>query len=128
MRSGAHPHVIGCAPNSIPGTPVGDIFILDASEQTSLAATVAGYNSFIQAQAGANGWAYYDPNMLLSQLKSSGCISTVPNLGDAMQPFGPCISLDGIHPAWIANRSVTGKMVGAINAQYGTAIPDPGLL
>jgi|SRR5665213_80414 lysophospholipase L1-like esterase len=122
MHSGAHPRVVGCAPNSIPGTPVGDIFILDANEQASLAATVAAYNTFIQSQASANNWAYYDPNALLSSLKASGCIGTVPNLANATQPFGPCISLDGIHPTVVANRALVGDLIAAINAKYGTSL------
>jgi hypothetical protein len=122
MRSGAHPRVIACAANSIPGTAVGDIFILDATEQASLAATVAGYNSFIASQASANGWAYYDPNPLLASLKASGCVGTVPNLANATEPFGPCISLDGIHPTVVANKAVDAELVAAINAQYGTAL------
>jgi lysophospholipase L1-like esterase len=125
MRSGAHPRVIACAPNSIPGTAVGNIFILDATEQASLAATVAGYNTFIKSQADANGWAYYDPNPLLLSLKGSGCIGTVPNLANATQPFGPCISLDGIHPTVKANQAVTADLIAAINAQYKTHLVAP---
>jgi hypothetical protein len=125
MRSGAHPRVVGCAPNSIPGTLVGDIFILDATEQASLAASVAGYNTFIQSQASANGWAYYDPNPLLASLKGSGCVGTVPNLANATQPFGPCISLDGIHPTVVANRAVVGALIAAINAKYSTTLTAP---
>ncbi|HEY5088125.1 MAG TPA: SGNH/GDSL hydrolase family protein [Gemmatimonadaceae bacterium] len=124
MRSGAHPLVIGCAQNSIPGTAVGDIFILDTTEQASLAATVAGYNTFIQAQAVANGWAYVDPNPLLVALKTpgTGCINIVPDLANATAPFGACISLDGIHPTVVANKQVAAALVAAINAKYGTAI------
>lgn len=122
MRSGAHPRVVGCAPNSIPGTPVGDIFILDATEQASLTATVAGYNTFIASQASANGWAYYDPNPLLATLKTpgTGCINIVPNLASPTAPFGTCISLDGIHPTVQANRAVTADLIAAINAKYST--------
>lgn len=122
MHTGAHPRVIGCAPGSIPGTPVGDIFVVDSTEQASLAATVAGYNTYIQSQAAANGWAYYDPNPLLLSLKASGCISTVPNLANATAPFGACISLDGIHPTVVANKAVDAKIVAAINATYNTAL------
>jgi lysophospholipase L1-like esterase len=124
MQSGAHPRVIACAKNSVPGTLVGDIFVLDATEQASLATTVAGYNTFIQAQATANGWAYYDPNPLLVTLKTpgTGCINTVPNLADPLAPFGACISLDGIHPTVVANRQVTSALITAINDKYGTSI------
>jgi lysophospholipase L1-like esterase len=126
MHSGAHPRVVGCAPNSIPGTPVGDIFILDASEQTRLAATVAGYNAFIESEATANGWAYYDPNPLLSALKTpdTGCINVVPDFSNSLAPFGSCISLDGIHPTVQANRAVAVELAGVINATYSTNLSD----
>jgi GDSL-like lipase/acylhydrolase family protein len=122
MRAGTHPRVVGCAKNSVPGTPVGDIFILDAAEQASLSSAVAAYNTYIQGQATANGWAYYDPNPLLATLKASGCISTVPNLANATQPFGPCMSLDGVHPTVVANKAVVADLVAAINAKYSTKL------
>ena len=124
MHSGAHPLVIGCAKNSVPGTLVGDIFILDSTEQASLAATVAGYNTIIQNAATANSWAYYDPNPLLATLKTpgTGCINNVPDLANATAPFGACISLDGIHPTVVANRQVTAALAAAINTTYGTTI------
>ena len=125
MHSGAHPRVVGCAKNSIPGTPIGDIFVLDATEQATLATAVAGYNAYIQTQATAKGWAYYDPNPLLGALKASGCISTVPNLADPLTPFGPCISLDGIHPTVVANKAVVKDLVAAINAKYSTTLTAP---
>jgi hypothetical protein len=128
IRSGAHPPVIGCAKNSIPGTLVGDIFIVDSTEQASLTATVAGYNATIQAAAAANGWAYYDPNPLLATLKTpgTGCINIVPDLANATAPFGACISLDGIHPTVVANRQITAALVAAINTKYGTSIAAGG--
>lgn len=128
MRSGAHPLVVGCAKNSVPGTPVGDIFVVDSTEQASLAATVAGYNAVILAAATANGWAYYDPNPLLLTLKTpgTGCINIVPNLANATAPFGSCISLDGIHPTVVANAQLAAALVAAINAKYGTAISASG--
>lgn len=124
MRSGTHPLVVGCAKNSIPGTLVGDIFILDTGEQASLTASVAGYNAFIQSQATANGWAYVDPNPLLAALKApgTGCVNTVPNLANATAPFGACISLDGIHPTGLANKQVTAALIAVINAAYHTNI------
>lgn len=128
IRSGAHPPVIGCARNSVPGTLVGDIFVLDSVEQASIATTVAGYNATIESAAKANGWAYYDPNPLLITLKTpgTGCINIVPDLSNATAPFGSCISLDGIHPTIVANRQLTAALVTAINAAYGTSIAAAG--
>ena len=125
MNSGAHPRVVACAKNSIPGTAVGDIFVLDSAEQASLTTTVAAYNGYIAAQAAANGWAYYDPNPLLVSLKASGCVSTVPNLANATGPFGSCISLDGIHPTIVANKLVAAGIIAAINAKYSTSLAPP---
>ncbi len=125
MNSGAHPRVVGCAKNSIPPTAVGDIFVLDATEQASLVTTVTAYNTYIAAQAAANGWAFYDPNPLLVTLKGSGCISTVPNLANATAPFGACISLDGVHPTLTAHKAVAGAIVAAINAKYSTTLTAP---
>ncbi|MGI9091292.1 MAG: SGNH/GDSL hydrolase family protein [Gemmatimonadaceae bacterium] len=124
MRAGTHPRVIGCAKNSVPGTPVGDIFILDPGEQTALATAITNYNTYIQSVATANGWAYYDPNPLLVTLKATvgGCITTVPNLASATQPFGSCISLDGIHPAAPAHVRLETEIAAAIDAKYGTKL------
>lgn len=122
MNSGAHPRIVGCAKNSVPGTPVGDIFILDSTEQASLSSAVAAYNTYIQSQATANGWAYYDPNPLLASLKANGCVSTVPNLANATAPFGPCMSLDGVHPTVVANKLVVTDLIAAINAKYSTSL------
>lgn len=124
IRAGQHPPVIGCAKNSLPGTPVGDIFVLDAAEQTALSTAITNYNNYIKAQADANGWAYYDPNPALIELKSpvGGCINTVPNLANATQPFGTCISLDGIHPAAPAHARIESDLVTVINAKYGTKL------
>ena len=125
MNSGAHPRVVGCAKNSVPTTPVGDIFVVDSAEQATLATTVASYNSYIAAQAAANGWAYYDPNPLLVSLKTSGCVGTVPNLANATSPFGACMSLDGVHPTAIAHKQVAAAIIAAINAKYSTNLAAP---
>jgi hypothetical protein len=122
IRAGQHPAVIGCAKGSVPGTPVGDIFVLDATEQASLGAAIGAYNTYIQSVATANGWAYYDPNPTLLALKQSGCVGTVPNLADPFSPFGACISLDGIHPAAPAHKRLANDLIAVINAKYGTSL------
>ena len=122
IRAGTHPPVIGCAPNSVPGTLVGDIFVLDATEQATLAARVTAYNTYIQSVATANGWAYYDPNTTLTTLKTSGCIAAIPNLASAVHPFGNCVSLDGVHPTGMAHRVITNDLIDAINAKYSTTL------
>lgn len=118
IRAGQHPALIGCEKS--PGTPVGDIFVLDAAEQASLGATVQAYNDHIRSVATVNGWAYWDPNAALAQLRQSGCIASVPNLASATQPFGACISLDGIHPSAVAHAAIAQALQQVINQKYGT--------
>jgi lysophospholipase L1-like esterase len=119
----AHPPVIACEKNQ-PGVPapVGDIFVLDAAEQASITSTVNDYNAFIQERAKALGWAYYDPNVALANLRGQGLIPPFPNLADPTKPYGDYISLDGIHPAKAAHLLIANALVDAINAQYGTTI------
>ena len=124
IRSGAHPPVISCAKGQFPQSAlVGELFILDAEEQASITAAVTGYNAAIKAEADARGWAYYDPNPALAQLRQSGAIPGVPNLASGTQTFGQYISLDGVHPAGPAHVLVANGVIEAINANYETNIP-----
>ena len=84
---------------------------------------VAGYNAFIQQTATTKGWAYFDPNVALAQLREGGQIPVLPDLTQPTKAFGDFISLDGIHPAAAAHVLLTNLMIQAINSQYGTSIP-----
>ena len=122
IRSGAHPPLISCQPGVVPGTLVGDLFVLDATEQATLGAAIVGYNSYIKTKADAIGFAYYDPNVLLAAKKASGEIPPFPNFASTNQTFGTFISLDGIHPAAAAHRVIANELIGVINAKYGTSV------
>lgn len=123
MRSGALPRVIGCEKGSVPGTPVGDYFVLDSQEQATFTAAVNAYNTYIQARANAIGFAYWDPNALLLAQKANGCISTVPNLASTTAPYGTCMSLDGAHPGNPAHVLIADALRQVINTKYNTSLP-----
>lgn len=123
IRSGQHPAMIGCEKNSVPGTAVGDLFVLDAAELASLATTVAAYNAAIEAKADALGWAYVDVNPSLQELRRTGGITVVPNLASPTAIFGEYMSLDGTHPGNKAHVLVTNLLIDAVNATYGTSVP-----
>jgi hypothetical protein len=126
IRNGAHPPIIACVAGGATGllpAPVGDILVLDAAEQATVAARVTAFNAFIQAEAASLGWAYFDPNPTLLALRAGGTIVTqVPTLGPT-GTFGTGMSLDGIHPAAPIHRTIANELIAAINANYGTAIP-----
>jgi lysophospholipase L1-like esterase len=121
LRTSPNPAIIACTPQGAPGG-LGDIFVLDPTEQTTLSNIIASYNNKIQSVATANGWAYFDPNPLLQTLKTRGCIATVPNIGSPTDPFGPCVSLDGVHPSGLAHKEITNALVGVINSKYFTSL------
>lgn len=132
---GAHPPHVACGTNTVgyPAT-VGNIFILEAAEQSALASAVTAYNAFISAKADSLGFAYMDPNVLLDSVRTAGDIPVFPNLASATATFArtaapactspTCswISLDGVHPADRAHRSITNHIINAINAKYNTTL------
>ena len=123
IRSGQHPPLIACAPLPPPFAPVGNIFVLDASEQAAVTDTVNAYNALISAEADSLGFAYYDPNPRLVELKQSGAIPFFPNLAEPTAAFGDYFSLDGVHPAAKAHVEIANGIIDAVNAKYGTNIP-----
>jgi len=123
IRAGTHPPTISCAKGSDPTNPlVGDLFVLDPTEQQTLGTTIAGYNAYIKAKADAIGFAYYDPNPLLAARKASGDIPAFPNFASTNATFGSFISLDGVHPAAAAHKVLANELIGVINAKYRTSL------
>jgi lysophospholipase L1-like esterase len=119
----AAPPIIACD-KATPGLPfpVGDLFVLDAAEQATLSATIAGYNAYIASKAASIGFAYYDPNPLFAAKRASGEIPPFPVLTSATATFGNLISLDGVHPSLAAHTIIANELIAVINAKYGTAL------
>lgn len=124
IRDGSHPPLIGCEPESAPLAPVGDIFVVDAMEQQTIQAAIAGYNTWIAGRADALGFAYLDPNPVLAALRQGGQIPLVLDPGSATAPFGEYVSLDGVHPSSKGQAVIANAAIDAINQEYGLSIPD----
>jgi lysophospholipase L1-like esterase len=122
IRANTHPPLISCQPGAVPGTLVGDLFVLDATEQATLGATITGYNNYIKSKADAIGFAYYDPNVLLAAQRATGAIPPFPNFGSTTATFGTLISLDGVHPAAAAHKLIANDLIALINTKYGTTL------
>jgi len=122
IRAGTHPALISCQPGVVPGTLVGDLFVLDATEQATLGATITGYNNYIKSKADAIGFAYYDPNVLLAAQRATNAIPAFPNFASTTATFGTLISLDGIHPAAPAHKLIANDLIALINTKYGTTL------
>lgn len=123
IRAGTHPPVISCVKGSDPTNPLaGNLFVLDAAEQQTLGAAIAGYNAYIRSKADAIGFAYYDPNPLLAAKKASGDIPPFPNFTSTNATFGQFISLDGVHPSAAAHKVIANELIALINDTYDTEL------
>ena len=123
IRAQTHPALISCGSAApLAPAPVGNIFVLDSTEQATLAAVISGYNTYIKGKADAIGFAYYDPNVLFAAKRASGEIPPFPNLASATATFGPLISLDGVHPSAAAHVLIANEIIAVINAKYGTQL------
>jgi hypothetical protein len=132
IRAGQHPSLIVCtAGANALCPPCGDAFVLTTTEQATITAAVAGYNSFISSKANTLGFAYFDPNPLLITLKTAGTVIRSTPLycsgvtcASPTAPFGTGMSLDGVHPAASVHLQVTNEIIAAINTKYSTTLPN----
>lgn len=122
MRTNANFRVVSCQKN-VPAAPLGDAFVLDTTDQRIFNTTITAYNAYIAAKADSIGFAYFDPNVALGQLKAAGAVPVLPNIISPKAPFGTYISLDGIHPAGPTHKLVANSLITVINAKYQTSIP-----
>jgi GDSL-like lipase/acylhydrolase family protein len=95
-------------------------YVLTSSDLSAINARIAQMNAYVQARATENGWAYFNLDPVYALPKPSFSVS---NLLFANQPFGPYISLDGVHPSAAGQSLLASAAVKAINAKYGLAIP-----
>ncbi len=121
IRNNTHPAVLSCAPGAVTA-PVGDVFILDATEQATLSGVINAYNTYIKSRADALGFGYWDPNPLFASKRATGEIPPFPNFASTNATFGPLISLDGVHPSGAAHILVANELITVINAKYGTTL------
>ena len=101
--------------------------VTEPPEARFFAREQAAYNAIIQRQATAHGWGYTDSvnTMLDSLAKVANQFAPFPNTAAACNgfPFGLAFSCDGVHPNQATQRLIARKLVRAINAKYGSAIP-----
>jgi lysophospholipase L1-like esterase len=120
IATGAHPATISCT--ATPGSPVGDRFVLDATERATLIAAVAGYNTYISAKADSVGLAFYDPNPLFAAARARGDVPTTPDIANPGAPFGPLFSLDGTHPSNRGQVLIANALIEVIADQYSVRL------
>jgi lysophospholipase L1-like esterase len=117
MRAGTYPPAIGCSDT--------DLFTLDANKIAAFDLAITAFNAYIEAKADSMGFAFLDPNPLLVELRAAGQIYPVPNFASATEPFGPYVTLDGIHPSAAAHQIIFGALAAEVDSVYGVSITVP---
>jgi lysophospholipase L1-like esterase len=109
------PTTATCA--DVPGTAD---YVLTASDMNAINARMTQINAHIQARATENGYAYF----------SLASVYDLPKPGFSLfdvlfssNPFGPFISLDGVHPSGAGQTMLANAAAAAIAARYGVSIP-----
>ncbi len=103
--------------------PLADQFVLTSTEQAAITTAQASYNATIEGLAAANGLALADAQSALQQVASGG---TPFNGGVLTSTFvtGGAFSLDGVHPTPRGYALTANVILDAVNAQYGSTIPN----
>src|SRR5690348_1451030 len=109
------PTIATCA--DVPGT---DDFVLTPDDMNEIDARMAQMNAHIQAKANEGGYAHFTLGAVYDLPKPA---FSVHDLFFSNTPFGPDISLDGVHPSASGQTILADSAAQAIDARYGFAIP-----
>ena len=112
--TGLSPFDLSCA--DVPGAIDG---VLTAADITALNALAAQMNTFITLKASENGYATFSLGALYDIAKN-GVTFDVNALLTSNAPFGPNISLDGIHPSAAGQQILMTAAKAGIIAKYGS--------
>jgi hypothetical protein len=95
-------------------------YVLTPSDMTTIDSRMAQMNAHMQAKALENGYAYFSLDAVYGLLKINFNLVDVLFSSD---PFGPNMSLDGVHPSSQGQALLAAAAAQAISATYGVAIP-----
>ena len=104
--------------------PTTQDLVLDASEQAILNTVVAQMNAALQAEAEARGYAFMSLDALYSAPGVRVPLNVVALMTSAT-PWGPFMSLDGLHPSAAGQTLIAQAAAQALNAKYNLGIPTP---
>ena len=111
---------LSCANNPAAQSPD---YVLTPADVEAVTAVVNQMNEHIASVATAHGWAVLDANALLGQIKAEQPAFSVYRMMTCPLPYGPYISLDGVHPANPGHVRIANAAIDEINEHYGFALP-----
>ena len=99
-------------------------FVLTPSEQAIMAGVVTQMNAAMQSEAQARGFAFVSLDAVYTAPGARPPLNVVALVTSA-QPFGPLLSVDGIHPSAAGQTLIAQAAAQALNARYDLGIPTP---
>jgi lysophospholipase L1-like esterase len=117
-RNGLGAFTFSCA-NGGPGDPDG---VLSPADVVLVNAQLAAMNDVIKEEAHARGFAYFALGALYEDVVTKAPFNAI-TLMTSPQPYGPYISLDGLHPTAEGARVIADAAARALNAAYRLGIP-----
>jgi len=100
-------------------------YVLDANDVAGVNAQLAAMNAVIRDEATKRGFAYFPLGALYEDVVTKAPFSAV-TLMTSSQPYGPYVSLDGIHPTAEGSRVLADAAAKALNDTYHLGIPLSG--
>jgi lysophospholipase L1-like esterase len=117
---GLGPYPLSCA-NAPSASGIQD-YVLGPDDVAALNAQLGAMNAVIRSEAQARGFAYFALGVLYEDAVVKAPFNAVTHMTSA-QPYGPFISLDGIHPSAEGARVLADAAARALNATYRLGIP-----
>ena len=105
------------------GGPTDQDLTLTPAEVAIVNAQAAAMNAHIQAEAAARGFAYFSLGALYDLPGLKAPFSVVATF-QGPQPFGPYVSLDGVHPSAAGSGILAAAAAHALNVAYNLGIPE----
>ncbi len=100
-------------------------YVLDETDVAGVNAQLAAMNAVIQDEATKHGFAYFALGALYDDVVTKAPFNAV-TLMTSGQPYGPYVSLDGIHPTAEGYRVLADAAAKALNDTYDLGIPLSG--
>jgi len=106
--------------------PLGDEWVLTASEQAEINQARVAFNGIIQSLASQHNVAFVDVDMLLQEVAEG--LPTDSGVLTSEFAAGGAFSLDGVHLTPRGYAVVANRAIDAINEKYGSSVPrvNPG--
>jgi lysophospholipase L1-like esterase len=124
VRAGQGPVTFSCA-NAPPTAPDGSVirdFVLGPAEVALLNAQLVAMTTIIRRQAEARGFAYFALSALYEDANRKPPFDAFAML-TSPEPYGPLISLDGIHPSAAGSAVLANAAAQALNRRYRIGLP-----